>query len=318
MSLLREIQHDAVSSGVRVADLLRKCKILARRLKSRELEAWLNKELNGYQQGDPIPEYRKFPHFKIKGNFLGPYGSYMNKVPISLSHVQEVFPKRWEKLTAPIFVAMSIAECEDIVLKNQQAGKAALATHWPTEDALEMSYKVYRHMECTGVWLEASDGAFVQIIDVVKTRILDFVMEIENENPDAGESTTQEVPIAPQTVSHIYHNTIQGGVGNIAQGGHDFQQSATVAPVAQQLNIDWERLAEELARLREHLRATATDAEDFEAIGGVISAEKAIQDKDQTKLIAGLRKGGKVALDVAKDIGTNIAASVIAKSMGMG
>lgn len=32
MSLLREIQNDAVNSDVKVSDLLRKCKILAYRL----------------------------------------------------------------------------------------------------------------------------------------------------------------------------------------------------------------------------------------------------------------------------------------------
>lgn len=39
MSLLREIQNDAVNSNVKISDLLRKCKILAVRLGSTEFQS---------------------------------------------------------------------------------------------------------------------------------------------------------------------------------------------------------------------------------------------------------------------------------------
>jgi hypothetical protein len=57
MSLLREIQNDLSSSGSDVPTVLRKCKILAARLGSNELASWVDFELNGYPESQPIPEY---------------------------------------------------------------------------------------------------------------------------------------------------------------------------------------------------------------------------------------------------------------------
>jgi hypothetical protein len=59
MNLLREIQNDLTSSGVEVTTVLRKCKILAARLGSEEFSRWVDWELNGYPDSQPIPGYRQ-------------------------------------------------------------------------------------------------------------------------------------------------------------------------------------------------------------------------------------------------------------------
>ena len=48
MKLLEEIRRDAVSTGVPLAELLRKCLVLASRLGNGEFKSWVNYELNGY------------------------------------------------------------------------------------------------------------------------------------------------------------------------------------------------------------------------------------------------------------------------------
>ncbi|RZG43836.1 AbiTii domain-containing protein, partial [Acinetobacter wuhouensis] len=60
MSLLREIQNDAVNSNVKVSDLLRRCKVLAYRLGNEDFKTWVDSELNGYELLDGIPSYRIF------------------------------------------------------------------------------------------------------------------------------------------------------------------------------------------------------------------------------------------------------------------
>ena len=49
MTLLREIQNDADTS---VAVVLRKCKILAARLRHEPFKVWVENELNGYAKDD--------------------------------------------------------------------------------------------------------------------------------------------------------------------------------------------------------------------------------------------------------------------------
>ena len=81
MSLLREIQNDAVNSNVKISDLLRKCKILAVRLGSTEFQSWINKELNGYSSEDELPEYRII-EVNSKGNFAGAFGASLTNIDI--------------------------------------------------------------------------------------------------------------------------------------------------------------------------------------------------------------------------------------------
>jgi hypothetical protein len=70
MSLLRDIQDELVSPNGDVTNVLRKCKILAARLRSEELALWLGWELNGYPESQPTPEYRR-----LRTNC---YASFMN------------------------------------------------------------------------------------------------------------------------------------------------------------------------------------------------------------------------------------------------
>ena len=74
MSLLREIQNDAVNSNVKVSDLLRKCKILAYRLGNNDFKSWVEFELNGYSKIEILPNYRVLK-VNSKGHFSGAFGS---------------------------------------------------------------------------------------------------------------------------------------------------------------------------------------------------------------------------------------------------
>jgi len=55
MSLLEEIQNEAVGSNSDIGLLLRKCKLFAARLGSQPLEDWLQWESNGYPDDVDIP-----------------------------------------------------------------------------------------------------------------------------------------------------------------------------------------------------------------------------------------------------------------------
>lgn len=57
MGLLADIEAAATDSTVSISDLLRKCKVLAARLKHREFADWVNAELNGYNPSQ-LPPYR--------------------------------------------------------------------------------------------------------------------------------------------------------------------------------------------------------------------------------------------------------------------
>jgi len=74
VTLLTDIQEAAVDSGVDLSTLLRKCKLLAARLGSEQLEKWVTWESNGYPTDIAVPDYRIWS-LLVKGTFAGPFGS---------------------------------------------------------------------------------------------------------------------------------------------------------------------------------------------------------------------------------------------------
>ena len=57
--LVEEIQKAAIDSSVPVSTLLRRVKLAAVKLKLDSVEGWVEAKSSGYQNGTPLPEYRK-------------------------------------------------------------------------------------------------------------------------------------------------------------------------------------------------------------------------------------------------------------------
>ncbi len=79
-SLLKEIRDAAVDANVPIANVLRKCAVLGAKLKNNELRDWALQELNGYKDGNDLPEYRKVMA-PLTGDFAGPFQSGYKNAP---------------------------------------------------------------------------------------------------------------------------------------------------------------------------------------------------------------------------------------------
>jgi len=105
----------------------------------------------------------------------------------------------------------------------------------------------------------------------------------------------------------------QGAVGHGA-----ISQNATFNQVVQ--TIDGKSLAElasELGQLRSVMKSRASQPEQDIAVSAIAEAESAARSEDRTKVAALLAKGGKWALDIAKEIGVPIASRLLESSMGL-
>lgn len=58
MSIILELQQDAVSSEIDILSLLRKAYLVARKLKLSDFTEWIDHEMNGYGENDVVPKYR--------------------------------------------------------------------------------------------------------------------------------------------------------------------------------------------------------------------------------------------------------------------
>ncbi|WP_407305358.1 hypothetical protein [Acinetobacter sp.] len=214
MSLLREIQNDATNSSVKVSDLLRKCKILAARLGNDDFKIWVDSELNGYESSDGIPFYRVYNNVSSKGHFSGIFGSGLRNADIP----SNCFPKEFRKDLTTVSLVAPIAEIESLVQKSTK-GKL-LQQPWDSNFVAMFSNKIYENTVCVQAWKVIPSTKLEGMIDIVKTKILNFVLEIEAINPNAGDAALNSNPIPQEKVSQIFNFNISGNVQNLASGNN--------------------------------------------------------------------------------------------------
>ena len=235
MSLLREIQDLAASSSkdVELSSLLRKCKILAARLNHTDFKAWIEKELNGYDDTNSLPSYRILETMS-KGHFSGWGGSGLRNAPIPTYCLEE----KHQKYVDNVYITEGISALEDLLSKSD----GTLHKPWRPQLLALYGTKFYENMNCIEAWQVISSSSLANIVDTVRTKILNFVLEIEAENPDAGDAKINSNPIEQGKITQIFNTTIHGNVQNVATGSSDFTQNA-------QLNSENEKIFEQLLEI---------------------------------------------------------------------
>jgi hypothetical protein len=219
MSLLREIQSAAVDQNGEVATLLRKCKILAVRLGNDEFKTWVDRELNGYTSVEELPPYRIL-QVESFGNFSGPFGSGLENAPIPPS----CLPEQAQDLANKSYMLGPISGYASLL---DGAERSNPRENWPADAVALFGRKIYQNMACLGAWKLIPRNAIVALIDTIKTRVLNFVLEIEAVAPDAGEAPPNQPPLSQDRVSQVFNTYISGSVQNLATGSTEFSQGGT-------------------------------------------------------------------------------------------
>lgn len=114
MTLLQDVQNAAVDASSDLATLLRKCKLLAARLGSQQLEDWVLWESNGYPDGVPVPEYRVWS-LEVRGHFAGPFGSGIRNAKIPTASIPEKVRRHYQRYEC----RQSIASIETMLAKAE-------------------------------------------------------------------------------------------------------------------------------------------------------------------------------------------------------
>lgn len=216
MSLLREIQDTAIDSNTELAVLLRKCKVLAARLSSPEFKQWVENELSGYEDMDILPEYR-IMKVNSKGHFSGPYQSGLRNADIPLSCIEQDFHKN----LSHSYLAQPVAALESLV---RDASGGTLQEPWNPDLVAYVGQNIYQGMNCMQAWKVIPVAGIVAALDAVRNRVLNFVLEIEAESPDAGEAPVNSNPVSQEKVNQIFNTYITGTVQNVATGGSNVSQ----------------------------------------------------------------------------------------------
>jgi hypothetical protein len=216
MTLIEDIQKEAVDSKSDLGTLLRKCKLLAARLGSQQLENWLIWESNGYPIDISVPPYRTW-QLTIKGHFSGPFGSGIKNAEIPIA----CLPKEVRESYRNFECRQSIGSMEQLLNGNKQS-----VLQVSTGDlAVSLGTNVYQSMNCMQAWAEFGTGHIYELFNSVRNKILDFSLAVWKEDPQAGNSSK---PLTPSRVTQIFNTTVYGGSANLLGTANHSQVSFSV------------------------------------------------------------------------------------------
>ena len=207
MTLLEDIQNAAIDSQSDLGTLLRKCKLLAARLGSQPLEEFLLWESNGYPDDVEVPDYRIWS-LEVKGHFAGPFQSGLRNAPVPLACIPEKERESYERYKC----RYSIASIE-VMLEKCKTGNVQVSTG---DLLLVLGTNVYEHQNCIQAWAEFGTSHLVELLNVVRNRILDFALALWKEAPMAGDAHDGDTKLVEsKRVTQIFNTKIYSGSANI-------------------------------------------------------------------------------------------------------
>jgi len=112
------------------------------------------------------------------------------------------------------------------LVANTKGG--TLQEPWSPDLVKFAAQNVYEGMGCVQAWKEISKQSIVAALDAVRNKVLSFVLEIESENPAAGEAPINSNPLPQEKVTQIFNNFIAGNVQNFAAGNRDVKQKTKI------------------------------------------------------------------------------------------
>ena len=241
IDLLRRINEGTTSSDTPLSEVLRLCMRLGHVLGNQELSAWAKAEASGYTSVDDLPAYRIF-ETGVQGTFFGPFGSGIKNAPIP----QAVVEAEHRDTLFKLHVMQPVGELEEMVGTGK--GSKALTVHWSGDAILYYQQKeIYVGYSLASAWRTISTASVAGVLEVIRARVLEFVLAIEQELGVDLASYDKKTPLetpSQDRLTQIFNTTIQGG-DNIALGnsGATTQQAVHVRPG------DLEGLKEQLAKL---------------------------------------------------------------------
>ena len=219
MKLIGDIINELMDVKIPLEGALLKTKYLATKIQSVELLTWVNGELNGFENESDLPAYRI-----TNGMFTG---SYMNgqrhysKMHIPIGHLPN----------DELDILTRIISLDSISAVEQLMGRKDLKYSVPAKKKLYIEQSIRglgnHYFQITNMHLEMPVPFLTNIISSVRSKLLDFMLKLEEE---FGENTElQELRNGNNTITHIMNTTINNsGDGAVITSGTENKIKANI------------------------------------------------------------------------------------------
>lgn len=158
-SLVLELQKDVLDQSIYLPDLLRKALLVSRKLKIKDIEEWLNDELNGY-------EAQSVPSYRIITGELKAFNPYRGWIPVDMG--SELQASMCEHPTYD-----SVSQIIDLVERTETG---TVIVKFSANLSTAFRNLMGRDFEPA---LHVPVHKLVRILDVTKTKIMDFALDLE-------------------------------------------------------------------------------------------------------------------------------------------
>ena len=226
--LIDDVREDLVTESASLSNTLRKAKILAHQLGLSELRQWADSELSGYEDQDQTPEYRRFRPNNL-GTFLGPFGSGVKNQLLPTNNL----PEPLKFFAENHILQQSVSHLE--AMMSQESARFP----WPAEFVeVARKYIVIEGMQLVEVSRPIPKSVFSDVLDSVKTRLLDFMLDISVTDEQLRDRTFDLPQIRNIFNTHVY------GSKNVVAVGENVSQEL----ISEIVPGNWESLLAHLSK----------------------------------------------------------------------
>jgi len=287
MKLINEIIDILSSENPDLNNALIKTKVLLHRLGETEALLWVNSELNGYPNIDNIPNYRKLD-ISVHGNLTNGYWYDSDRL-ISLSHLDKNLR---EKLQTH-HLLQSIAVIESYA-KDDKHLTMTISPDLYSELGKRYSGGYY----VDRAWGKPSLGGMLQVITEVRSRLLDFILELSEKIPEELDADQMKQKSKEIGASDLFNNAVFGDNTTIVVGDHNIQnvQSSVV-------KNDFESLAT-------FFRKNQMEETDVQALKAAIESDGGASEHKEKKFGENVRSWIRTMLNKATEAAWNVNLSV--------
>jgi hypothetical protein len=168
MNIIQKIEHSIQSlkekilnPDIKVSDLLRETKIIAYELEDKEFLKWIDKELNGYNKDDKVPQYRMVIGMPKAWN---PFHGWVPLLPSTEQDAKVI------DLLSKCPIKNSIPELEVMI-----SSSSLLKVYYPEKLQKELSKAAKFNTQFA---LMVSSASIIKILETVKNKLLDWIINI--------------------------------------------------------------------------------------------------------------------------------------------
>ena len=222
-----QLQNDIDDSDRPISDVLRKAKILATILGNPEFRSWIDAETRGYRGTGDRPDYRTF-----RPLHLGTFVDSLGRVTKNTQIVVPLLPEYLQKFAAVMTLPQSVKEIEAILAQSEN-----FSVPWPAE-AVTLAcihFEEKNGSTLLEAWRPLTKPQLEGILDQVRNRLLDFLLELQQIDPNVMTSEAAIRAMSSDAVQNVFNTTILGNENTVAAGTH-FTQA--VSPAIQVLDTE--------------------------------------------------------------------------------